>query len=120
MEGLASIVHGDGPALLLIHGGMNVGQRPWRMQAALAHEWCLRIVDRAGYGASAHLSPGEDIHLDAELIAAALDGPVHLVGHSSGAVVALLVAAACPEHVHSLTVIEPPSYRFVDEPDVVR
>ena len=32
----------------------------------------------------------------------------HLVGHSYGAVVALLMAAAAPDTVQSLTVVEPP------------
>ena len=34
---------------------------------------------------------------------------VHLVGHSYGGVIALLAAAAVPERVRSLTVIEPPA-----------
>ena len=46
--------------------------------------------------------------------------PAHVVGHSSGAIVALLVAAQVPDRVRSITVVEPPSYRFLDDPEVQR
>ena len=115
---LASTVTGRGPEVLLVHGGMSVGSEAWVAQSPLAERWTLRAVDRAGYGASAHLSPGEDIRLDAEHITEQLTDPVHLVGHSSGAIVAMLVAASAPAKIRSLTVIEPPSYRFVDAPEV--
>jgi pimeloyl-ACP methyl ester carboxylesterase len=118
MAKLASTVSGDGPEVLLIHGGMTDGALAWGAQAPLAERWTLRVVDRAGYGASASLSEGEDIELDARLIAASLTEPVHLVGHSSGAIVALLAAALAPDLVRSLTVVEPPSYRFVADPAV--
>ena len=42
------------------------------------------------------------------LVADALAGGAHLVGHSYGGVISLLAAAAVPERVRSLTVIEPP------------
>ncbi len=38
-----------------------------------------------------------------------LQEPVHLVGHSYGAIVAMLAAERRPESVQSLTVIEPPA-----------
>ena len=41
----------------------------------------------------------------------AIGDGAHLVGHSYGGVIALLAAAAVPERVRSLTVIEPPATR---------
>jgi pimeloyl-ACP methyl ester carboxylesterase len=113
---LASTTTGDGPLVVLIHGGMNTGAIAWWAQAGLSDRYRVRIYDRAAYGASASLSTGEDINLDARLIAADLADPAHVVGHSSGAIVAMLVAAQNPGMVRSLTLIEPPAYRHVDDP----
>ena len=46
---------------------------------------------------------------DAKLVAERLGEGAHLVGHSYGGVISLLVAADWPTRVHSLTVIEPPA-----------
>ena len=119
MQRLATAVRGIGPDVLLVHGGMTDGPLAWFAQEPLAAGWTLRILDRAGYGKSSELSDGENIELDATLVAAALgDAPAHVVGHSSGAMVALLAAAAVPEQMRSLAIIEPPAYRFIQDPDV--
>ena len=66
-------------------------------------------MDRRGYGES----PGtarSDYETDAEDIAALLaetPGGAHLVGHSYGAVAAMVAAARHPESVRSLVLIEP-------------
>jgi pimeloyl-ACP methyl ester carboxylesterase len=60
---------------------------------------------RLGYGSSPP-TPGEDFEVDASLIADFLGEGAHLVGHSYGAVAALLAAARRPEAVRSLTTIE--------------
>src|SRR5687767_3492063 len=111
MEELASTTTGSGPLVVLIHGGMNTGAIAWWAQADLSERFRVRVYDRAGYGASASVSAGEDIDLDARLIAADLTEPAHIVGHSSGSIVAMCVAAEVPTMVRSLTVIEPPAYR---------
>lgn len=115
MDGLFSTEAGEGPLVVFVHGGMNTGAIAWFAQLPLAEHWTVRSYDRVGYGRSASLSPGEDIELDAALIAAQLESPVHLVGHSSGALVAMLVAAHAPAAVRSLTLIEPPAFRHVDD-----
>ena len=51
-----------------------------------------------------------DFDEDARDLAALLDEPADLVGHSYGGVVCLLAAALRPEGVRSLAVIEPPAF----------
>jgi pimeloyl-ACP methyl ester carboxylesterase len=51
-----------------------------------------------------------DYERDAEQLAPILDEPAHLVGHSSGALVALYMAAMRPAGVKSLTLIEPVAF----------
>ena len=116
MDSLFSTEAGEGPLVVFLHGGMNTGEIAWFAQQPLTEHWTVRSYDRVGYGRSASLSPGEDIELDAALIATQLESPVHLVGHSSGALVAMLVAAHAPATVRSLTLIEPPAFRHLDDP----
>jgi pimeloyl-ACP methyl ester carboxylesterase len=118
MDSLFSTEAGEGPLVVFVHGGMNTGELAWFAQLPLAEHWTVRCYDRVGYGRSAPLSAGEDIERDVALIAAQLDSPVHLVGHSSGALVATLVAAHSPATVRSLTLIEPPAFRHLDDPRV--
>jgi pimeloyl-ACP methyl ester carboxylesterase len=51
-----------------------------------------------------------DFERQAEELAPELGERAHLVGHSYGGVIALLVAAAHPERVRSLAVSEPPAF----------
>jgi pimeloyl-ACP methyl ester carboxylesterase len=84
----------------------------WRQQLQLADRFALEIVDRAGYGRSQRVSPGEDLNADAPLVAGLLTEPAHLVGHSFGAMAAMLAAALRPGAVLSLTLCEPPAFQL--------
>jgi pimeloyl-ACP methyl ester carboxylesterase len=99
---------GSGPRVVLVHGSIVDGRRTWRHQLALAERWSLVIPNRPGFGASPPLERG-DFEVEAPLIADLLGDGAHLVGHSYGAVIALLAAALRPEAVRSLTVSEPGS-----------
>jgi pimeloyl-ACP methyl ester carboxylesterase len=88
------------------------GELCWRQQLPLADRFALEIVDRAGYGRSQQVSPGEDLDADAPLVAGLLPEEAHLVGHSSGAVAAMLAAALRPQAVLSLTLCEPPAFQL--------
>jgi pimeloyl-ACP methyl ester carboxylesterase len=110
MRALHEVREGAGAPLLLLHGGLMSGALAWTEQAPLAERWTLIRVDRAGYAGSAALGDGEDFELDAELLAPALDAGTHVVGHSSGAVAAMLTAVRNPRAVASLTLIEPPVF----------
>src|SRR5205085_1130219 len=72
----------------------------------LAERWSLCLPNRPGFGGSPSLPRG-DFELEAPLIAELLGDGAHLVGHSYGAVIALLAAALQPQAVRSLTVSEP-------------
>src|SRR5260370_39719916 len=100
---------GQGPRGVVLHGGVLAGELCWRQQLRLADRFALEIVDRAGYGRRQDVSPGEDLDADAPLVAGLLAEGAHLVGHSSGAVAAMLAAAQRPEAVLSLTLFEAPA-----------
>jgi pimeloyl-ACP methyl ester carboxylesterase len=97
---------GSGPPVLLVHGSIVDARRTWRMQRELAEHWTVWIPNRPGFGSSPPLARG-DFDLEAPLIAELLGDGAHLVGHSYGAVIALLAAALRPHAVHSLIVSEP-------------
>jgi pimeloyl-ACP methyl ester carboxylesterase len=99
---------GDGPPVVLVHGSIVGAERTWRRQFDLAERFSLRVPNRPGFGDSPPLPRG-DFEAEAPLIAELLEDGAHLVGHSYGAVIALLAAAQRPEAVWSLTISEPGS-----------
>src|SRR3989442_13168611 len=101
---------GSGPRVVLVHGSVVEARRTWRHQLGLAERWSLLIPNRPGFAGSPPLPRG-DFEAEAPLIAELLGEGAHLVGHSYGAVIALLTAAARPDAVRSLTVSEPGSLR---------
>jgi pimeloyl-ACP methyl ester carboxylesterase len=101
---------GAGPPVVLVHGSIVDARRTWRHQRELADAWSLCIPNRPGFAGSPPLARG-DFEVEAPLMAELLGDGAHLVGHSYGAVIALLAAAGRPEAVRSLTVSEPGSLR---------
>jgi pimeloyl-ACP methyl ester carboxylesterase len=86
----------------------------------LADRFELVAPNRGGY------PPGPlleriDFEQQAEELAPLLGGGAHLVGHSYGGLIALLIAARRPEAVRSLALSEPPAFALAREnPDVER
>ena len=111
-------VIGAGPRILLIHGDIVGPSLTWRKQRELAERWSLIIPSRPGFGASPPLDRN-DFEVEAPLFAELLGDGGHLVGHSYGAVIALLVAAQRPDAVRSLTVSEPGCLRVAAGTPVV-
>lgn len=109
MVGLHVETLGSGPRVVLLHADVATGATGWHRQRSLADHFQLVIPDRPGYGRSMPTSR-VDFETEVDHVRPLLDGGAHLVGHSYGGVVALLIAAAHPEVVHSLTVIEPPAF----------
>src|SRR6266566_4778290 len=109
---------GDGPPILFVHGDIVGPSLTWRKQRELAERWSLIIPSRPGFGASPSLERN-DFETEAPLFAELLGDSAHLVGHSYGAVIALLAAAERPEAVRSLTVSEPGALLIAaGDPDV--
>jgi pimeloyl-ACP methyl ester carboxylesterase len=98
---------GSGPRIVFVHGSVGNGPATWGALRPLAERYELAIVNRPGYPPN----PPQE-RLDFEQQAAEIGelvGPDdHLVGHSYGGVVSLLIAAERP--VRSLTLNEPPAF----------
>jgi len=103
---------------VLVHGSVVEARRTWRHQLVLTDRWTLVLPNRPGFAGSPPLARG-DFEAEAPLMAAVLGDGAHLVGHSYGAVIALLAAALRPGAVRSLTVSEPGCLRLAaGHPDV--
>jgi pimeloyl-ACP methyl ester carboxylesterase len=102
----------SGARAVLVHGTMTWGtdEYGFAAQRPLADATELLIVDRRGFGASSDVDRS-DYELDAADVADLVGSGAHLVGHSYGAVVAMLAAAIRPARVRSLTLIEPSAHR---------
>ena len=98
------------PRIVFVHGSVMGGRPTWSGQRPLADRFELDILERPGFPPNPPVDH-VDFDDDAVLVAGRLLGGAHLVGHSYGGVIALLAAAAVPERVRSLTVIEPPATR---------
>ena len=100
---------GRGPAILLIHGGSNDGSAWSRVVEAMPGDLRTLRYDRYLYrtGPAAGGEAAMDREVDDVLaIADAVEGPLVVVGHSSGAVVAL--EAALRRSFAGLLLYEPP------------
>ncbi len=109
---------GAGPPVLFIHGDIVGPELTWRKQRQLAERWGLIIPSRPGFGESPPLDRN-DFEVEAPLFAALLGEGAHLVGHSYGAVIALLAAGLRPDAVRSLTISEPGCLRVAAGTPVV-
>jgi pimeloyl-ACP methyl ester carboxylesterase len=110
--GLTAAVTGSGPDVVVVHGSLG-DYRQWQPVAAVLQERYRVIAlsrrfhwpnpappDGACYSYESHRD-------DLLRYLLALGRPVHLVGHSYGAGVALLAALCQPSLLHALVVIEP-------------
>lgn len=99
------------PRVLALHGWLD-NAASFVPLAEHLHGIELVAVDLPGHGASAHLPPGADYSFAAAVnavldVADALGWErFQLLGHSMGAGISSLVAAACPQRVQRLVAIE--------------
>jgi len=121
VRGISVTRVGNGPEILLVHGGASP-EVTWGALAPLRARWTLAAVHRRGYPPSPQPLDGcQDFERDAADIVALLGSRPHVVAHSYGVLGALLAAAERPAKVRSLTLIEPPLYYLVrGDPEVER
>ena len=112
-------IENNQPLAVCLHTSASSG-RQWQELAATLDGRIRTITpDLVGYGNGDRYRRGGRFHLDQEVqnvlrqIKAETgkdNGPLHLVGHSYGAAVALQIALTYPERVASLTLYEPAQF----------
>ena len=100
-----------GVPVLALHGWLDNAASFSRLGPRLADEHPVIAPDLPGHGASDHRSPDADYPLLAYVVdiaetLAGFDGPVILIGHSLGGIIASLVSAVVPERVAKLVLID--------------
>jgi lipase len=100
-----------GPPVLALHGVRNHGGRYRRLAAdALADAWVI-APDLRGHGRSGWEPPWtRETHVAdvlETLDALGITGPVDVIGHSFGGLIACATAAAAPDRVRSLVLLDP-------------
>lgn len=102
---------GGGPPFLLLHG-LGGSHLNWmRLGPLLAERGRVLAPDMAGFGrtppAGRRTTVGANARLVSRLLESWAGGPAILVGNSMGGLVALLTAAAHPERVAGLVLLDP-------------
>jgi pimeloyl-ACP methyl ester carboxylesterase len=106
--------------VVLVHGSVANGPGTFTSVEPLRERFDLAIPNRSGYPPNPPLE-WIDFEEQAVELEPLLGGGAHLVGHSYGGVIAMLIAARRPEAVRSLTVNEPPAFGVArGNPDVER
>ena len=111
---LRALAWGDegAPALLALHGWLDNAGSYAHLAPLLSDRWQVIALELPGHGHSDHLPAGMHYHFVdyVRAVLAAVDvlqlSNYRLLGHSLGAGIAALVAAATPERVDRLLLIE--------------
>lgn len=99
---------GDGPAIVVVPGALG-DHTTWEPVARHLSGYSIWAIDRRGTGASgdaAGYAPDREVE-DVLAVLAAAGGRAHLLGHSSGAILALMTASRQPG-LDRLVLYEPP------------
>ena len=98
------------PQILAVHGLTGHGQRWQTLATRHLPEFAIAAPDLIGHGRSSWAAPWSidaNVGTLAGLLDAEADGPVVVVGHSFGGAIALNLAAARPDLVAALVLLDP-------------
>src|SRR4051812_46038884 len=104
--------YGQGRALVIVSGALFASELWLKVMPLISEQRSVVLVDRRGRGKSetgSRYAPEREIE-DLLAVLAELEGPVDLLGHSSGAILALQVAERTPVHLERLILYEPPVF----------
>lgn len=104
--------HGSGRALVLVSGALFASERWLKVVPLLSTQRSVVVIDRRGRGKSGNgpaYAPERELE-DICALLTSIDGPVDLLGHSSGAILSLQVAQRAPKNLERLVVYEPPVF----------
>jgi pimeloyl-ACP methyl ester carboxylesterase len=116
-------VRGSGPVLLLICGGIYDAAGYAGLAGLLADRYTVVTYDRRGNSRSPLTGPPERqdvaVHADdaSRLLGEVAGGPAFVFGNSSGAQIALELAARHPDQVRALVAHEPPLLGLLPDAD---
>lgn len=102
---LSAIISGEGPPVLMIHG-VGLRSEAWNQQFdALCAEFTVVAVDMPGHGDSGLPDGGMTLTKYSDAIAAILNEPTLIIGHSMGALIALDIAVRYSDHVQGVAAL---------------
>jgi pimeloyl-ACP methyl ester carboxylesterase len=115
---IAYLDRGKGPFVIIAHCS-SASHREWLpLIEALEPDWRVLAPDFIGYGRSGAWPEGKVFTVEADLavlleLAKETEEPIHLVGHSYGAALALEAARGLRSKVQSLTLVEPVAFNLL-------
>jgi pimeloyl-ACP methyl ester carboxylesterase len=101
--------YGGGPPLVLVHGSFSDHNTNWDfVRTLLARHFTVYAIARRGRGESSRTETHslEDEGRDVAAVVRSIEQPVFLLGHSYGALVALIAAAEAPDRARKLVLYE--------------
>ena len=103
---LFAITAGQGPRVLLLHG-VGLRAEAWNKQidALVAGGFGVTAPDMPGHGATPARPDLSTLEGYADQVAACLDAPVVVIGHSMGAMIALDLGSRYPERVQGVVAL---------------